>query len=288
MNTASNSAEQIRWRLFIVFVAISLVLLVLDTTGQLSVVSSYARVPFSAVQNWVSNRVRNVESNLSSPRDLAALQAENEQLRSRISELERQNEELLEIYAEYTILASLMEYARENPEYRRLAADIIGWDTSNLVRTLIINKGESEGIKVGMPVETERGLVGRIIAVSPHAAQVQLLSDPGSSINARLGTSRADGTVVGQLTSHLTMKWIEQDIPISENELVMTSGLGGNFPPDLIIGRIVNIQQSASELFQEGEVRPAVDFDQLEIVLVITDFEPVVLEKQPDEEGGDR
>ncbi len=288
MNTASHSAEQIRWRLFIAFVAISLVLLVLDSTGHLSVVSTYVRVPFSAAQNWVSNRVRNVENNLTPPRDLAVLEAENEQLRSRITELERQNEELLEVYAEYTLLASLMEYARESPEYRRVAADIIGWDTSNLVHTLIINRGESEGIKVGMPVETERGLVGRIIAVSPHAAQVQLLTDPGSSINARLGTSRADGTVVGQLTSHLRMKWIEQDIPINENELVMTSGLGGNFPPDLIIGRIVEIQQSISELFQEGEVRPAVNIDQLEIVLVITDFEPVVLEEQPDEEGDNR
>jgi len=278
MNMASHSAERVRWRLFFTFIAISLILLVLDTTGRLSTVVGYLQVPFSAAQGWVSGRASGIESTLTTPRDIDILQAENEQLRGRITELERQNEELLEVYAEYTYLSALLDYARDNPEYRRVAADVIGGDTSNFVRSLIINRGERDGIQVGMPVETERGLVGRVVAVSPHAAQVQLLTDPSSSINARLGASRADGLAQGQLTDHLKMKWIEQDIPISENELVMTSGVGGGFPPDLIIGRAVHVEQSASELFQEAQVRPAVDLDRLEIVLVIINFEPANLD----------
>jgi rod shape-determining protein MreC len=280
MNMASQSAERIRWRLFLVFVALSLVVLILDSTGNLSSVLYYVRVPFSFAQDWISGQVDNVESAIAPAVDVAALQAENEQLRSRVTELERQNEELLEIYAEYTLLSALLDYAKESPEYRRVAADIIGWDTSNFVRAVIINRGEEEGIKVGMPVETERGLVGRVIEVSPHAAQVQLLTDPASAINVRLGASRADGVVEGQLTHPLRMKWIEQDIQISENELVMTSGLGGNFPPDLVVGRVTHIEQSTSELFQDAEVRSGVDFERLEIVLVITDFEPVEMERE--------
>ena len=275
MNMASQSAERIRWRLFLIFVAVSLILLILDTTGNLSTVVAYLRVPFSFAQGWISGQVDNVESTLAPAVDVAALDAENKQLRARVTELERQNEELLEVYAEYTLLSALLDYAKENPTYRRVAADVIGWDTSNFVRTVIINRGEQEGIEVGMPVETERGLVGRVIAVSPHAAQVQLLTDPASAINVRLGTSRADGVVEGQLANPLRMKWIEQDIQISENELVMTSGLGGNFPPDLIVGRVTHVEQSTSELFQVAEVRSGVDFERLEIVLVITDFEPV-------------
>jgi rod shape-determining protein MreC len=285
MNMASHSAEQVRWRLFLLFVVVTAVLLALDVTGNLSTVVGYLRIPFTATQDWLSGRVRLVESSLATPRDLALLQAENEQLRSQVAELERQNEELMEMYAEYTLLSALLDYARENPQYRRVAADIIGWDTSNFVRTIVINRGVEEGIAVGMPVETERGLVGRVVTVSPHAAQVQLLTDPGSAINARLGASRSDGVVVGQLTGYLRMKWLEQDIPISESELVMTSGLGGNFPPDLVIGRVTQFEQSASELFQEAEVRPAVAFDNLEIVLVITDFQPMVLgEEESDQE----
>ncbi len=280
MNMASQSAERIRWRLFLVFVALSLIVLILDSTGNLSTVLYYIRVPFSYAQNWVSGQVDNVESAIAPAVDVAAIQAENEQLQSRVTELERQNEELFEIYAEYTLLSALLDYAKETPEYRRVAADIIGWDTSNFVRAVIINRGEEEGIEVGMPVETERGLVGRVIEVSPHAAQVQLLTDPASAINVRLGASRADGVVEGQLTNPLQMKWIEQDIQISENELVMTSGLGGNFPPDLVVGRVTHIEQSTSELFQEAEVRSGVDFERLEIVLIITDFIPVEMEEE--------
>jgi rod shape-determining protein MreC len=275
MNMASPPSERFRWGLFIAFVLISIVLLVLDVTGYLTVVVGYMRAPFAVVQDWVSGRVQSVETTLEGPLDIAALQAENKLLRDRVAELERQNEELAEIYAEYTLLSALLDYDRSNPEYRRVAADVIGWDISNFVRVLTINKGERDGILPGMPVETERGLVGRVVQVGPHSALVQLLTDSGSSVNARLGASRATGVVQGQLGSTLMMKWIEQDIAISENELVMTSGLGGNFPPDLVIGRVVKVEQSTSELFQVADVRPAADLEQLEIVQVIVSFEPV-------------
>lgn len=279
MYTASQSAEGIRWRLFLIFLVATVLLLVLDATGRLSTIVGYAQTPFVAIQSWVSGRISGVRTTISTPADILTLQSENQRLRERVTELERQNEELMEVYAEYTLLSTLMDYARETTQYRRVAADVIGWDSSNIAHTFLINKGERDGIEAGMPVETERGLVGRVISVAPRSARVQLLTDPGSSVNARLGTSRADGVVVGQLNDPLRIKWIDQDSPIQENELVMTSGLGGNFPPDLVIGRVMNVRQSASELFQEAEVRPAVDFDRLEIVLVITDFEPIVLEE---------
>lgn len=281
MNTASPPSDRIRWRLLLILVAISLLLLGLDSLGYLSPITGYIRIPITAIQSWISGRVQTVESTLEGPRDIQALQTENRQLRHQIEELERQNEELTEIYAEYVILSTLMDYAKEDPEFRRVAADVIGWDTSNLVRMIIINRGSDDGIQEGMPVETERGLVGRVVEVGPRSSRVHLLTDPGSSVNTRLAASRADGTVVGQLTSHLRMKWIEQDIPITENELVMTSGAGGNFPPDLVVGRITRVEQSVSELFQEAEVRPAVDFERLEIVLIITNFVPAGLEPEP-------
>lgn len=284
MDTASRSADQVRWRLFLLFAVVTVGLLALDLTGNLTPVLAYLRTPFTAAQSWIAGGFRRFNASLTATQDIALLQAENEQLRNQVAELERQNEELIEVYAEYTLLSALLDYARQTPQYRRVAADIIGWDTSNFVRTVIINRGEAEGIAAGMPVETERGLVGRVVAVSPHAAQVQLLTDPGSAINARLGASRSDGVVEGQLTGYLKMKWLAQDIPITENELVMTSGLGGNFPRDLVIGRVTQFERSTSELFQEAEVKPAVDFERLEIVLVITDFEPSVLDEEENEQ----
>ena len=213
-----------------IFIVATVLLLVLDATGRLSTIVGYAQTPFVAIQSWVSGRVSGVRTTISTPADVLTLQSENQRLRERVTELERQNEELMEVYAEYTLLSTLMDYARETTQYRRVAADVIGWDSSNIARTFLINKGTRDGIESGMPVETERGLVGRVIAVAPRSARVQFLTDPGSSVNARLGTSRADGVVVGQLNDPLRIKWIEQDIPIQENELVMTSGLGGNPP----------------------------------------------------------
>ncbi|MBN1315166.1 MAG: rod shape-determining protein MreC [Anaerolineales bacterium] len=284
MNMPGNSIERVRWRLFIIFLIITLVLLFLHSSGYLSDIIGYLRTPFNFTQDWLSGRLSSIHSTITTTNDIKELQAENQDLRERVAELERQNEEMLEIYAEYTLLSALLDYARENPEYRREAADIIGWDTSNFSRSFVINKGENDGIQAGMPVETDRGLVGRVVSTYPRSAQVQLLTDPSSSINIRLGTSRADGVIEGRLNEPLRIKWIEQDIPIFENELVMTSGLGGNFPPDLIIGRVINVQQSASELFQVADVRPAVDFDSLEIVLVITDFEPISFDQDVEEE----
>ena len=159
MNMASYSSERIRWRLFLIFVAICLVLLVLHTTGRLSTAVGYLQIPFSATQSWITERLGGLESTLSIPGDVAALQAENEQLRVQIARLERQNEELPEIYAEHAWLSSLLDYARQTPEHHRVAVDVIGWDTSNFVRRLRISKGELDGIEPGMPVETERGLV---------------------------------------------------------------------------------------------------------------------------------
>lgn len=284
MNMPGNSIERVRWRLFLVFLIITLLLIFLHSAGYLADIIGILRAPISFTQEWLSSRVSSIHSSLTTTADIKELQAENQYLRERNAELERQNEEMTEIYAEYTLLSALLDYARDNPQYRREAADIIGWDTSNFVRSFTINKGEKDGMTVGMPVETDRGLVGRIISVAPRSSQVQLLTDPSSAINIRLGTSRADGVIEGRLNEPLRIKWIEQDIPIFENELVMTSGLGGNFPPDLVIGRVVDIQQSASELFQVAEVRPAVDFDSLEIVLVITDFEPVTPDQEPEQE----
>lgn len=284
MNMASPPSDRFRWRLFIAFVLITVALLVLDVTGYSTVVVGYLRTPLAVAQDWVSGRVQRVESTLEKPLDVAALQAENRRLQERVAELERQNEELNEIYAEYTLLSALLDYDRSNPEYRRVAADVIGWDISNFNRVLTINKGDRSGIQPGMPVETERGLVGRIVRVAPYSAQVQLLTDPGSSVNARLGASRATGVVQGQLSNTLLMKWIEQDLAISENELVMTSGLGGSFPPDLVIGRVVKVQKSTSELFQVADVRPAANLEQLEIVQIIVNVGPVSLDEAAGEE----
>jgi rod shape-determining protein MreC len=104
-----------------------------------------------------------------------------------------------------------------------------------------------------------------------------LVTDPSSAISGRLQTTRAEGSVIGQLTGNLRMTYIPLDAQVQEGDLVITSGLGGNLPPNIVIGQVTSKRQFEFELFQEAEVRSLIDFNTLEIVLVVTSFQPVDL-----------
>lgn len=203
-------------------------------------------------------------------------------LRDRVAELEeqlaRQQVELIqlrEVASDYNRLTGLLAYTTNIDNQEFVTADVIAVDQSSIARSIIINRGTRDGVAVGMPVTTDLGLVGRIIRVSSNAAQVQLINDENSSVSSRLQTTRAEGSIIGQASGVLRMTFIDLDEDIVENDLVITSGLGGNFPPDIVIGQVTSIRQFEFELFQEAEVRSLVDFDTLEFVLILTSFQPI-------------
>ena len=136
--------------------------------------------------------------------------------------------------------------------------------------TIAINRGTRDGIAPGMPVVSQQGLVGRIVDVTANAARVLLVTDTNSYVSARLQTTRELGTVQGQLTGNLRMIMIPQEATVQVGDVVITSGLGGNFPPDLVIGQITSKRQFEFELNQEAEIRSLVDFDTLEFVFAAT------------------
>jgi rod shape-determining protein MreC len=119
--------------------------------------------------------------------------------------------------------------------------------------------------------------VGRITEVSPTASKLQLITDPDSVINARIQESRAEGTLVGRQTGELELIYISQDVTVNVGEIVVTSGLGGGFPPEILIGRVVSVHRRDYELYQTAIIEPRSDFSKLEMVLIITNFEPVLI-----------
>jgi rod shape-determining protein MreC len=131
-----------------------------------------------------------------------------------------------------------------------------------------------------MPVLTHRGLVGRVTEAAPHSSKVLLITDPSSAVNALIQDSRATGVVQGLVGQGLTMRYIQQTEEITPGDLVLTSGLGGNFPTRLIIGQVTSVTKKDVELFQEATVRPSVDFGRLEMVMVLTSFEPIQFESE--------
>lgn len=272
----NGTRERIRWVTFVVLIVLTIVLLILDSTRGLDGALTFVENPIAAVMAWTTSGADSVSNVLARPEDMEQAQLQIEQLELQVETLQRENEVLREIQGEYQLLQDLFNRARETPQFRREVASVIGYDSSPLFRSIIIDKGTEDGVFVGMPVESARGLVGQVFRTTDHAAMVILLTDNISSIPARLGTSRATGIVRGGgLGGALTMDWIDLEAQIVVGETVLTSGLGGKFPEDMVIGRVTAVERQEADLFQRAIIQPAVDFGSLEMVFVITDFRTI-------------
>ncbi|MEM7333215.1 MAG: rod shape-determining protein MreC [Chloroflexota bacterium] len=268
--------QRLRWIIIGTLVAIAIFLSILDSSGNLDSFFAFVRNPMTTILSWTSTQANDLNDAVDGPASLEEARLEIEALQTRIDELELENETLREVQGDYQILLDLVNRARQTPEISRITASVIGYDTSPSVRSLIIDRGTEDGIVVGMPVESSRGLVGRVFRTTANASQVALITDNASTIPVRLGTSRATGVLTGGgIGGETTIDWIDQGFQIERGEIVLTSGLGGNFPADMIIGRVSEVDRNDAELFQQSVVQPAVDFDSLELVFVITGFQPV-------------
>ncbi|NWG06834.1 MAG: rod shape-determining protein MreC [Chloroflexi bacterium] len=227
------------------------------------------------LQSWFSSRFVALQDFITAPRDVASLRQRNIELEAEVAELQAQVIQLQQQVGETEILAALVDFAQANPENRYRAAAVIGRDPSPFLHYVIINRGSNDGILRGMPVVTDQGLIGRVDAVIADAARVQLITDPASRVNVRLQNAETEASLVGSVTGDITLDLIPQDITVEQGDLVLTSGLGGGYPPDLIIGQVVNVRSRDFDLFQQATVQPVVDFNRLQIVLVIVNFTPV-------------
>ena len=227
------------------------------------------------LQSWFSSRFFAVQDFLTAPRDIASLRQRNAQLEADVSKLQAQVIQLQQEVGETQNLAALVDFSRANPENDYKAAVVIGRDPSPFLHYVIINRGSNDGILRGMPVVTDQGLVGRVDAVIADASRVQLITDAASNVNVHLQNAETEASLVGSVTGDVTLDLIAQDITIEAGDLVLTSGLGGGYPPDLIVGQVVNVRSRDFDLFQQATIQPVVDFNSLEIVLVVVNFKPV-------------
>jgi rod shape-determining protein MreC len=272
-----------RSTVLIILILLSLAGVALDQNDDLQPIEDLALrfvIPIQAKLTAVANSVSDLTQ---TTRDIRELRRRNEELRSLADSLMIENVRLKEVEAENETLRRLLDFTQANPSHSYKAAEIkgrvIGRDPSNFLSYLIIDAGSQQGIERGMPVVTERGLVGRIADVGSNWAKVMLIIDPSSSVNALIQSSRATGVIEGQVGGNLVMKYIPQEDTVNVNDIVLTSGLGGNFPKALIIGQVTTVYQHDIEMFQEAHIRPTVDFDELETVLVITNFLPADFER---------
>ncbi len=243
--------------------------------GYLTPISRVLFSPVISAQTWLSKRYQAIQSLITQPEDITILRQKNQQLEAQNSQLQGQIIELQQQVTEAQLLSTLVDYERKHVENRFVAAGVIARDPSPFMHYVIINRGSDKGLLKAMPVVTQQGLVGSITAVTANAARVQLINDPASSINVIMQQSGVEGVLNGQITGEIQLDMIPQNATVQLGDLVMTSGLGGNYPANIIVGQIVTVRTEAFALFQSASVQPAVDFSQLDIVLIITNFQPV-------------
>ena len=261
-------------RLF-VFLFLALGVIGLALGGYLAPLSRIIVNPIVSAQGWLAKRYQAVQSLITQPEDITSLRQKNAELEAENSRLQVQIVELQQQITEAQLLSTLVDYERKHVENQYIAASVIARDVSPFMHYVIIDRGSDDGLRRGMPVVTQKGLVGSIASVTAGAARIQLINDPGSSINVILQQSDVEAVLNGQITGELELNMINQNATVQAGDLVMTSGLGGNYPANVVIGQVVTIRNEASSLFQTASVQPAVDFSQLDIVLIITNFQPI-------------
>jgi rod shape-determining protein MreC len=260
-----------------VLVAAILALFVLNQAGRLQGAKAVLQVPLTALQRGIAGITGGLVGAFQNDPDAAAVRQHNAELEAQVAQLQKQVVELQESQAELKLTSALLNYARSEPENSYRAATVIGRDTSPFLSYAIIDQGTDNGIARDMPVITDQGLVGTVVLTTCCAATIRLITDPDSAVNARLQASRDEGSAVGRFGGGLELQYLSQQAQVRPGDLVLTSGLGAAFPPGLVLGSVSAVQRQDYEVLQKASLTPAVDFNRLEIVLVITNFKPVDL-----------
>lgn len=232
-------------------------------------VANFVQSPVTTVTSSVTNYFKSISS-------LRSAQTENDALKQRVQELEVEVQKKEELAKENANLKALLELKNE-VSYKILPAQIIGRDPSLWFDSAIINRGSLDGVKLNMPIVNNGGLIGRVVAVSPITAQINLVTKDRSSIGAvigALGTSNALGVVTGNGKKEmLEMGYIPGTIEVQIGEFVYSTGQDGIYPSGLKIGEVSEVRPGSATVPQQIFIRPTARLFAMEEVAVLL-YEP--------------
>jgi len=272
------TARTLAWTSFIAIAAF-----VLMAASRLAVLDPVENVTLdvtSPLQTGLSSLTRPVADWVNNITDAGALSEENRRLREEnerlTNELARAREESVERQAAEDLAAVKQQF----PEDTFLASNVVSRDSSNARAIIAIDSGTSDGVRKGMIVVSEgRSLVGTVTKTFDDYSWITLITDPKSAVSALVQESRSDGVVSGNYDGSLVMDFVGQGAAVKVGDFVTTSGVGGRYPPGVVIGRIADVQKTDQDLFQKVHVDHLASLSKLERVLVLTSFQPRTLER---------
>lgn len=202
---------------------------------------------------------------------LEGLKEENKKLKQKNIELEESLRQLEVIQAENSTLKEYLNLTEQYKNYKSVPAYVINKDVSNYSSIFVINVGKNDGIKEKMTVIAAEGLVGYVISVTSNTAKVQTLVDPSNIVSVTLENSKDNVICRGTLKDNeLKATYISTDTVLTEGEKLYTSGMGGIYPKGIYVGTVKSINETRNITDRSFITEAAVDFENLETVLVIT------------------
>jgi len=199
---------------------------------------------------------------------LVTVSKQNDRLRKRLEAVVEKNNALKEMELSHERMRSLLDF-QAMLKQQVVAAEVVGKDPSAWFKTVIINKGKQDGVNRGMPVVTPAGIAGLVTDVSHDFSKVLLVIDQNSAVDALGQATRARGIVKGDPSGGLILEYILRRHDINRGDVIISSGLDNVFPKGLRIGYVQDVIKPNAGIFQQVLVRPYVDFERLEEVLVV-------------------
>lgn len=199
---------------------------------------------------------------------LCDIREENKKLERKLQEAKAINNQYREAVATNVRLRKLLEFKESLPP-PTLTAEIVGQDPSLWYRTVIINRGSSDGVQKGMPAVTVEGVVGQVLNTSPNYAKILLATDPNSAIDVLVQRTRVRGIIKGSGDNAYQLHYVLKNSDVKKDDPVVTSELGGVFPKGLLVGFVSSVFQDRRGMFQQIEIEPVVDFSKLENLIII-------------------
>lgn len=269
MRKRGNHSKQIKV-LFLFGILLTLVLiLIVSTVGrqEFNAPHKFALEIIGSAQNGITSVTDYFKGIWTDYTDLINVREENKRLREELQKYKATNNEYREAVATNVRLAKLLEMKESLPA-PTLTAQIIGKDPSQWFKTIIIDRGSSDGVQTGMPAVTVEGVVGQVMNTSPHYAKILLATDPNSAIDALIQKTRVQGIIKGNGNAY-EMHYVLKNSDVQKGDRIVTSGIGGVFAKGLSIGTVASVTKTRRGMFQKITIEPSTDFSQLEYLIII-------------------
>jgi rod shape-determining protein MreC len=274
----ANRSTRRRVVAYVALLLTSLLLLTISSNPFVRDLQNGVAFAFKPIQEGVDGIARNVQSIGSTISEIDQLRQENAALKADNEQLQQEARTAAEIQRENELLTGLLQL-RSGLSYHTQAVTVIGRDSSEARRAIVIDRGTDDGIATGQIVITSGGaLAGRVTEAGPNFAHVVLINDSSSTVIGQLLTSAATGKVIGQLGGALVMQDVDSAAKVATGEEVFTAGIElsagirSPYPKGLLIGAVVDVTRDPNEVVQTVFLEPAAPLDTLEYLLVITDY----------------